>query len=86
MLKILLNAGKSPNLEFAYDLFLMCNILPLTINVKTVKTRSKSAEVRSLHTSIASQRLYAEDLSYAYLVGLFEGDGFFTITKNGKYL
>ena len=25
-------------------------------------------------------------LEYAYLVGLFEGDGFFTITKKGKYL
>jgi hypothetical protein len=25
-------------------------------------------------------------LSYAYLVGLFEGDGFFSITKKGKYL
>jgi ubiquinol-cytochrome c reductase cytochrome b subunit len=25
-------------------------------------------------------------LVYAYLVGLFEGDGFFTITKKGKYL
>src|ERR1700759_4493721 len=25
-------------------------------------------------------------LTYAYLVGLFEGDGFFSITKKGKYL
>jgi LAGLIDADG endonuclease len=25
-------------------------------------------------------------LVYAYLVGLFEGDGFFIISKNGKYL
>ncbi len=25
-------------------------------------------------------------LYYAYLVGLFEGDGFFSITKKGKYL
>jgi hypothetical protein len=25
-------------------------------------------------------------LVYAYLVGLFEGDGFFTVTKKGKYL
>lgn len=42
--------------------------------------------VRSLHTSVASQRLHAGDLYYAYLVGLFEGDGFFAITKKGKYL
>ena len=59
VLKILLNAGKSPNLEFAYDLFLMS---PLIINVKTAKTRRKSAGVKSLHTSVASQRLHAGDL------------------------
>jgi ubiquinol-cytochrome c reductase cytochrome b subunit len=64
----------------------MCSVPPLTINVKTAKTRSIPAEVRSLHTSIASQRLNAGDLNYAYLVGLFEGDGFFSITKKGKYL
>lgn len=49
-------------------------------------TWRQSAEVRSLHTSVASQRLHAGDLSYAYLVGLFEGDGYFSITKKGKYL
>lgn len=71
------------NLEFAYDLFL---IFPSINFVKIAKTRRKSAGVRSLHTSVASQRLHAGDLSYAYLVGLFEGDGFFSITKKGKYL
>lgn len=37
---------------------------------------------------MASQRLNAEDLlTYeAYLVGLIEGDGWFSITKNGRYL
>lgn len=49
-------------------------------------TRRQSAEVRSISTSEASQRLHAEDLTYAYIVGLFEGDGFFSITKKGKYL
>lgn len=49
-------------------------------------TRGKSAGVRSIHTSEASQRLHAGDLTYAYLVGLFEGDGYFSITKKGKYL
>jgi len=83
VLKILLNAGKSPNLEFAYDLFL---ISPSIINVKTAKTWRKPAGVRSLHTSEASQRLHAGDLKLAYIVGLFEGDGFFSITKKGKYL
>lgn len=49
-------------------------------------TGRQSAGVRRLHTSVASQRLDAGDLKYAYLVGLFEGDGFFSITKKGKYL
>jgi hypothetical protein len=83
VLKILLNAGTSPNLGFAYDLFL---IAISTIYVKIAMTWRQSAGVRSIHTLEASQRLHAEDLTYAYLVGLFEGDGFFSITKKGKYL
>ena len=83
MLKILLNAGKSPNLGFAYDILFM---LTTIIYVKIALTWRQSAGVRSIHTSEASQRLHAGDLSYAYLVGLFEGDGFFTITKKGRYL
>jgi hypothetical protein len=83
VLKILLNAGKSPNIGFAYDLFL---IIISIIYVKIAMTWRQSAGVRSLHTSEASQRLHAGDLKYAYLVGLFEGDGFFSITKKGKYL
>jgi hypothetical protein len=83
VLKILLNAGKSPNLGFAYDLLL---IYILIIYVKIAMTWRQSAGVRSLHTSEASQRLHAGDLTYAYLVGLFEGDGYFVITKKGKYL
>jgi len=54
--------------------------------VKIAKTWRQSAGVRSLHTSEASQRLHAGDLTYAYLVGLFEGDGYFSISKKGKYL
>ncbi|OCK86503.1 LAGLIDADG endonuclease [Cenococcum geophilum 1.58] len=83
VLKILLNAGTSPNLGFAYELFLV--IISITF-VKIAMTWRKPAEVRSLHTLEASQRLHAGDLIYAYLVGLFEGDGFFSITKKGKYL
>jgi ubiquinol-cytochrome c reductase cytochrome b subunit len=83
VLKILLNAGTSPNLGFAYYLFL---IFISNIYVKIAMTWRQSAGVRSIHTSEASQRLHAEDLTYAYLVGLFEGDGYFTITKKGKYL
>lgn len=83
LLKILLNAGKSPILGFAYGLFLV--IIPI-ISVKIAMTRRQSAGVRSISTSEASQRLDAGDLTYAYIVGLFEGDGFFSITKKGKYL
>ena len=83
VLKILLNAGKSPNIGSAYDLSL---ILISIIYVKIAMTWRQSAGVRSLHTSEASQRLHAGDLKYAYLVGLFEGDGFFSITKKGKYI
>jgi len=60
MLKILLNAGTSPNLGYAYGIFLM---LTTIISVKIALTRRQSAGVRSLHTSVASQRLHAEDLS-----------------------
>ncbi|GBT68164.1 hypothetical protein M6KS0526p2_2759 [Staphylococcus aureus] len=83
MLKILLNAGTSPILGFAYGLFLLFLTI---ICVKIAMTWRQSAGVRSIHTSEASQRLHAEDLTYAYIVGLFEGDGFFSITKKGKYL
>lgn len=83
LLKILLNAERSPILGFVYDLLF---IIILLIYVKIAMTRGKSAGVRSIHTSEASQRLHAGDLRYAYLVGLFEGDGYFSITKKGKYL
>ena len=82
MLKILLNAGKSSILGFAY---VLCLILLVTY-VKIAMTRRQSAGVRSISTSEASQRLNAGDLLYAYLVGLYEGDGYFSITKKGKYL
>lgn len=74
--KILLNAGISPIvLEYA------C----INTNVKKSKSRGQSAGVRKVYTSEASQRLNAENLNHAYMVGLFEGDGFFTVSKKGKY-
>ena len=54
--------------------------------MKIVTARGQSAGVRSLSTFEASQRLNAGALEYAYIVGLFEGDGYFTITKKGIYL
>lgn len=75
LLKILLNAGKSSNK--AYDSFRSWG---LKMDVKKAIIRRQSAGVK------ASQRLYAGDLKLAYLVGLYEGDGYFAITKNGKYV
>nr|QCQ69146.1 LAGLIDADG endonuclease [Powellomyces hirtus] len=50
-------------------------------------TRGQSAGVRHLATDVkAPQRLDAKDLVHAYIVGLIEGDGFFMLTKNGKYI
>lgn len=54
--------------------------------MKIVTARGQSAGVRSLSTFEASQRLNAGGLEYAYIVGLFEGDGYFSITKKGIYL
>lgn len=48
-------------------------------------SRGLSAGVKEFTTLEASQRLNANDLTYAYLVGLFEGDGFFTVSKKGVY-
>src|SRR5439155_21347393 len=66
----------------AYVIFFIISI----ICVKIAMTWRQPAGVRSISTSEASQRLHAGDLIYAYLVGLFEGDGFFSIGKKGKYL
>ena len=76
--QILLNAGISPILVLGY-------VCVFNIEVKKPKSRGQSAGVRELSTLEASQRLNAENLYYPYLVGLFEGDGFFTVTRNGKY-
>jgi LAGLIDADG endonuclease len=84
ILKILLNAGKFSNFVVTYVLFLFL----LIEYVKIVISRRQSAGVcnKSLSTLQASQRLHAGDLIYAYLVGLIEGDGYFSISKKGKYL
>jgi len=44
------------------------------------------AEVRQCSYSCISQRLEAGNYIYPYLVGLIEGDGWFTVSKKGKYL
>lgn len=49
------------------------------------RAQGLSAGVRVLST-LASQRLNTENLNYAYLVGLYEGDGWFSVSKKGQYL
>lgn len=85
VLQILFIAGISSILEVVYNYkLLFYNIL---IAVKSATTRGQSAGVRSKSTSFeASQRLNTRDLTLAYLVGLIEGDGWFTVTKKGKYV
>jgi LAGLIDADG DNA endonuclease family protein len=56
------------------------------MGVKITTTRGQPAGVRSISTSEASQRLHAGDPIFAYLVGLIEGDGFFSVSKKGKYV
>ena len=83
MLQILLFAGTSSNLEVGYVLSFHI------ISVKKPTTGGLSAVVKNysnMPNFEAIQRLNAGDLIFPYLVGLFEGDGWFTITKNGKYL
>lgn len=48
--------------------------------------RRKSAGIRKNSYFEVPQRLHAGDLTYAMLVGLIEGDGWFSISKKGKYL
>ena len=53
------------------------------LRVNSFKTPiKKTIGLRQIHLT-APQRLNAEDM--AYLVGLVEGDGWFSITKNGEY-
>lgn len=59
--------------------------VPIYRYVKMPTSRGLSAGVKEFTTLEASQRLNANDLTYAYLVGLFEGDGFFTVSKKGVY-
>jgi hypothetical protein len=75
--QILLNAGISP--------IVLGYVSIVNRNVKKPKSRGQSAGVKELSTLEASQRLNAENLIYAYLVGLFESDGFITVSKKGKY-
>lgn len=98
-MKTLLNAGNTSLLELKYLLSKQNKLNNVLIknNVKIFNSRSQSAGVCKLicskpfnyingirqFSSTASQRLHAKDM--AWLVGFVEGDGWFSITKNGNY-
>lgn len=81
VLKILFVAGISIILEVIYVF-----VFNVYLDVKKITTKGQSAEVINVSTINASQRLNTENLIYAYLVGLIEGNGWFSISKKGKYL
>ena len=55
-------------------------------------TRGQLARIRHFSGQLSSescnalQRLHAGDLFFSYFVGFVEGDGSFSVTKNGKYV
>lgn len=56
----------------------------MSIKNNNLRIRRQSA---ALHVfSCKAQRLNTENLIFAYLVGLIEGDGWFSFSKNGKYI
>lgn len=57
--------------------------LPSNIGLSAVVKNQKNNKIIDFQ---AIQRLNAGDLFFPYLVGLIEGDGWFSLTKNGKYL
>jgi len=84
---ILLIAENSTYLNKIYVIiYVLYMMFYVNMYVKMIITKGKSAGVRSISTTEASQRPNAEDLIYAYIVGLFEGDGYFSISKKGNYL
>lgn len=64
----------------------MTNLSWKNQKVKIITTQGQSAGVRDISTLEASQRLNTGNLTHAYLVGLFEADGWFSISKKDKYL
>ena len=73
--QILLYARTSPISVFGYACV-------YTV-VKKPNARGQPAGVRQKSTVEAPQRLNAENLTLAYLVGLFEGDGWLSVSKKG---
>ena len=84
VLQILLVAGKRSfnKIGYCYYSKRACD----NLTVKKPISRTLPAEILPNIGIELSQRLHAGDLEFAWLVGLIEGDGWFSITKNGKYV
>lgn len=75
IMQILFIAGKSSQIKYY-------NAFNITAIVKKLILRRQSAGINKM----VPQRLNTENLIFAYLVGLIEADGWFCISKKGKYL
>lgn len=74
MIQILFIAGKFSQIKYY-------NFFNKTCIVKKLILRRQSAGIK-----LIPQRLNTENLIFPYLVGLIEADGWFSISKKGKYL
>lgn len=83
----------NPGLGFLPTLCTAWHSKGSVVHGSRARAQGLSAGVRVL-TTLASQRLNTENLNYAYLVGLYEGDGWFSVSclaaqqgkKKGQYL
>lgn len=73
-------------LLFAGTSFILLEIYDFLISIKEDKSLNKGLSAEDMNkSSLSFQRLETE-IFYPYLVGLCEGDGWFSISKKGKYL
>ena len=79
VLQMQLIARTAPNLRIRYS-------HSLTMVVKKLIIRRKPAGIRYNSYIEVPQRLNAVELKKAMLVGFVEGDGWFSVSKKGKYL
>lgn len=75
---IILNEFNINYIYYSYNVF--------NNKVKMIMTWGQSAVVNIYKRYIATQRLNARDLMNIYILGLLEGDGYFSVNKKGKYI
>ena len=75
---IILNEFNINYIYYSYNVF--------NNKVKMIMTWGQSAVVNIYKRYIATQRLNARDLMNIYILGLLEGNGYFSVNKKGKYI